>query len=85
MAEEEKSEEDLAEEAFTDEGLRRMLRKAAVASAAATGDLPVNDERRVLGTLMLRNIAQKAAIFAEYAKKQRSTKTSCVKCSITWR
>ncbi len=58
----------LLDEAFSDEGLRRMARRALVSSVAASGDLAVKDMIRLLGDLMLRNICSKASIYADYRK-----------------
>ena len=54
--------------AFTDEGLRRMMRRAGVASAAQKGALEVNGAIRAFGKVMLDNIADKCVIYAEYRK-----------------
>ncbi len=58
----------LLDAAFSDEGLRRMARRAGVASAAKSGDLAVNGTVRSIGDLMLRNICEKASVYADYRK-----------------
>ena len=58
----------LLDAAFSDEGLRRMTRRAGVSSAAASGSLSVNDTIRLLGDLMLRNICEKASVYADYRR-----------------
>ncbi len=60
--------DELLDAAFSDEGLRRMARRALVSSVAASGELAVNDAVRLIGDLMLRNICSKAAIYADYRK-----------------
>ena len=57
--------DDLLRSAFTNEGLRRMTRKAGVSSTREK-DLVVNDELRVVAEILLRNICDKLAILAEY-------------------
>ena len=57
--------DDLLRSAFTNEGLRRMTRKAGVSSTREK-DLVVNDELRVVAEIILRNICDKLAILAEY-------------------
>ena len=48
-----KNKAELLRDAFTDETLRRMARKAGVESATQKGTLAVNDELRYLALLML--------------------------------
>ena len=57
--------DDLLRDAFTNEGLRRMARKAGVSSTREK-DLILNDEVRVVAEIMLRNICEKIRIFADY-------------------
>ena len=57
--------DNLLRSAFTNEGLRRMTRKAGVSSTREK-DLVVNDELRVVAEIILRNICDKLAILAEY-------------------
>ena len=57
--------DDLLRSAFTNEGLRRMTRKAGVSSTREK-DLVVNDVLRVVAEIILRNICDKLAILAEY-------------------
>ena len=54
--------------AFTDEGLRRMMRRAGVSSAAQKGPLEVNGAIRAFGDVMLDKIAEKCVIVADYLK-----------------
>ena len=54
--------------AFTDEGLRRMMRRAGVASAAQKGALEVNGAIRAFGKVMLDNIADKCVITPSISK-----------------
>ena len=51
-----KNKAELLRDAFTDEALRRMARKAGVESATQKGALAVNGERRCLAHIMLRII-----------------------------
>ena len=60
--------EQLLRAAFTDEGLRRMARKALVESVAQKGALALNDEARSVAELMLNNICEKCSIFAAYRR-----------------
>ena len=57
--------DDLLRDAFTNEGLRRMARKAGVSSTREK-DLILNVEVRVVVEIMLRNICEKIRIFADY-------------------
>jgi hypothetical protein len=59
--------DDLLRNAFNDEGLRRMTRKAGVSSVREK-DLSVNDEIRMVAEGILRNICQTLEIYAEYHK-----------------
>ncbi len=65
--------DELLKAAFSDEGLRRMARRAGVSSAAASGDLAVNETVRLFGDLMLRSICGKASIYADYRKSKTVT------------
>ena len=60
--------DDLLRNAFTNEGLRRMARKAGVSSTREK-DLILNDEVRVVAEIMLTNICEKIRIFADYHEK----------------
>ena len=60
--------DDLLRSAFTNEGLRRMARRAGVSSTREK-DLILNDEVRVVAEIMVRNICDKLAIFADYHKR----------------
>ena len=57
---------DLLAAAFTDEGLRRMARRAKVESVAQTGALAVNEELRLVADLMLSNLCAALAVFLDY-------------------
>ena len=63
------------DEAFNDEGLRRMARRAGVSSVAALGKdkVTVNDELRAWAELMLTNILGKAIVLAIYYKTKTIT------------
>ena len=61
-----KNKAELLRDAFTDEALRRMARKAGVESATQKGALAINDELRSLALLMLGNLCDKAIILADY-------------------
>ena len=68
-----KTRDELLRDAFTDEALRRMQRKASVESATQKGSLNVNDELRSIADLMLNNLCEKAFILAEYHRQQTIT------------
>ena len=51
-----KDKAELLRDAFTDEALRRMARKAGVESATQTGALAVNDELRYLALRIMDNL-----------------------------
>ena len=55
-----KNKAELLRDAFTDEALRRIARKAGVESATQNGTVAVNDELRSLALLMLGNLCDKA-------------------------
>ena len=61
-----KDKAELLRDAFTDEALRRMARKAGVESATQKGALAINDELRSLAHLMLSNLCDKAIVLADY-------------------
>ena len=48
--------DELLRDAFTDEALRRMERKASVETVAQKGSLKVNEELRSLGELLMNNV-----------------------------
>ena len=60
-----KTRNELLRDAFTDEALRRIARKAGVESATQKGVLAVNDELRCLALLMVSNLYGKAKILAD--------------------
>ena len=68
-----KNKAELLRDAFTDEALRRMARKAGVDSATQKGTLAVNDELRSLALLMLGNLCDKAIILADYRDSRTIT------------
>ena len=68
-----KNKAELLRDAFTDEALRRMARKAGVESATQKGTLAVNDELRSLALLMLGNLFNKAIISADYRDSRTIT------------
>ena len=68
-----KDKAELLRDAFTDEALRRMARKAGVESATQKGALAVNDELRSLALLMLSNLCDKAEIIADYRDSRTIT------------
>ena len=72
---------ELLRDAFTDEALRRMARKAGVESATQKGALAVNDELRSLALLMLSNLCDKIEIIADY-RDSRTIDTTI--CALRW-
>ena len=68
-----KTRNELLRDAFTDEALRRIARKAGVESATQKGALAVNDELRSLALLMLSNLCEKAEIIADYRDSRTIT------------
>ena len=68
-----KNKAELLRDAFTDEALRRMARKANVESTTQKGTLAVNDEPRSLALLMLGNLCDKAIILADYRDSRTIT------------
>ena len=70
--------DDLLRDAFTNEGLRRMARKAGVSSTREK-DLIFNDEVRVVAEIMLRNICEKIHFLRITAEKRLQTRPCCVK------
>ena len=65
-----KNKAELLRDAFTDEALRRMDRKAG---ATQKGTLAVNDELRSLALLMLGNLCDKAIILSDYRDSRTIT------------
>ena len=68
-----KDKAELLRDAFTDEALRRMARKAGVESATQKGALAINDELRSLAFLMLGNLCDKAISLADYRDSRTIT------------
>ena len=68
-----KTRDELLRDAFTDEALRRIARKAGVESATQKGVLAVNDELRSLALLMVSNLCDKAEIIADYRDSKTIT------------
>ena len=62
--------DDLLLDAFTNEGLRRMARKAGVSSTREK-NLILNEEIRMVVETMRRNLCEIFRIFADYHGKKR--------------
>ena len=58
----------LLDETFTEEGLRRLCRKAGILSIARKDDLSLNEQIRSVALLMLRNICSKAVVLLDYKR-----------------
>ena len=72
-----KTRNELLRDAFTDEALRRIARKAGVESATQKGALAVNDELRSLALLMLSNLCDKAEKSLPAANRDRIIRPYC--------
>ena len=62
----------LLDETFTEEGLRRLCRKAGILSIARKDDLSLNEQIRSVALLMLRNICSKAVVLLDYKTRSDS-------------
>ena len=56
----------LLSSAYTNEMLRRMARRAGVASVSESGNRPVNPFMRVIADLILRNLADKISVLLDH-------------------
>ena len=79
MADDERA--DLLAAAFTDEGLRRMARRAKVERVAQSGPLAVNEELRLVADLMLNNLCAALAVFLDY-RGTRTIDDECLKLAL---
>ena len=79
-----KTRNELLRDAFTDEALRRIARKAGVESATQKGVLAVNDELRSLALLMVSNLCDKAEIIADFRDSKTIT-TGILRCAGVFR